>query len=364
MVSMQIDKWIQFIGAPILVLDFHDYKIQNINESAETITGFSNYQLKEASLSELFSEKSLKSVEASLQILKGIRGHESIKELDLEIHRKTGRTLPVNVITSVFQHDQEKLFLLTLEDLSALKKMAVEREKITHEAYNISKLADIGRLAAGLAHELNNPLAVIHGHTEALQELMHDQLNIKSKLIDSEIDAILSTSKRMARIIRKIMNMVRDEPPQKEKVLVHFLVSDAIALLDSRFKKNGVEVSLSIDPGLEIFCDVTRLQQVIINVVNNAFDAIKEIPNPKIVIRSITEGPYITIAVWNNGPPISDENRNKILTPFFTTKKSGEGIGLGLFLSHKILQTHQGELNFKNLKQGIEFLIRVKNQQD
>jgi signal transduction histidine kinase len=255
-----------------------------------------------------------------------------------------------------------------LLELKATQSQLVQQEK----------LASLGQLTAGIAHEIKNPLNFVNNFSEVSLELIEEvmeEVNAQGlapqqtiteilKDIESNLRKIHEHGSRANSIVSSMLQHSRGGTGKKEPEDLNALVKEYVNLCfhGMRAGKNPINVSISLDldPKIHevslIHEDFTR---VIINLCNNAFDAMrqKKLLNPedylpKLSVRTKSERDFIVIEVEDNGPGISDDIKDKILQPFFTTKKGTEGTGLGLSITHDIVKAHGGELKVESLPVG------------
>jgi len=210
------------------------------------------------------------------------------------------------------------------------------------------KMAALGQLVSGVAHEVNNPLAAIVGFTDLLLE--NPQVPEEAK---EELRVILQEAQRTRMIVQNLLSFSRQMPAQREPVQVNSILEQTLKLRAYDFQNHGVELTAEYAGELpEIIGDPHQLQQVFLNVLNNAYDAVRETRRRgKIEIRTSLRSGHLEIRFRDNGPGISHPDR--IFDPFFTTKEVGKGTGLGLSICYGIVRAHRGEISAKNNPDGI-----------
>jgi two-component system NtrC family sensor kinase len=218
------------------------------------------------------------------------------------------------------------------------------------------KLASIGQLVAGVAHEVNNPLTAIVGFADLLVEDPDVPESAKQ-----ELRLILQEAERTKIIVQDLLHFSRPTTPERGPVDLHEIIQRVLLLRSYDFKSNHIEVVTRFDENLpEFLGDTHQLQQVILNILNNAFDATREVSRRgRIEIETRAKQDAIEIHVRDNGTGIS--NPDRIFDPFFTTKEPGRGTGLGLSICYGIMQAHGGEIcAFNNVPQpGSTFVLRL-----
>ncbi len=236
-----------------------------------------------------------------------------------------------------------------------LRKQA-EQEKfdLQEQLRHAERLATIGQLAAGVAHELNEPLGNILGFA---------QLAIKCpglpKQAESDIEKILAASLNAREVVKKLLIFARKLPPKKTKVNINQLIEDGLLFFKTRFAKENIELVRSLSPDLpEIDADPAQLNQVVVNLTTNALQAMKT--GGRLTISTLAGKEYITLIVEDTGVGMDEEVMKQIFTPFFTTKEVGQGTGLGLPVVHGIVTAHGGSIKvFSKPNQGSRFEIQL-----
>ncbi len=213
-----------------------------------------------------------------------------------------------------------------------------ERKLMEKKLLQADKLSSIGRLAAGIAHEINNPLGVILGYT---------QLMLRTVDKSSEQYEDLKTIEKHARmckvIVEDLLKFSRATQTKKETVDIHRVIREVISMLDYQLRSSNIAVECSFDESAKwLEWDVNKMKQVFINMIVNAKDAIKR--DGCIRIKTLRKNDKVFIHIEDNGCGIPREHLDKIFDPFFTTKPPGEGTGLGLAVSYGIITEHGGEI--------------------
>ncbi len=208
------------------------------------------------------------------------------------------------------------------------------------------KMSAVGQLISGVAHELNNPLTAILGYSQLLESepLPEKSLDFVSKLYKQ--------AQRTHRVVQNLLSFARQRKPTKQTVDLRRIIEETLALRDYDLKLNNIEVERNFDRDLpSVVADPHQLEQVFLNIVNNAVDAILEVSRGgKLQVRTYTEGDYVCVEFHDSGPGIKEPKR--IFDPFFTTKKIGKGTGLGLSICYGITKEHGGEILALNHPSG------------
>ena len=219
-----------------------------------------------------------------------------------------------------------------------------------NELVQAGKLAALGQMSAAIAHEINQPLAAIRTFM-ASAKVFAQRGNVSQML--SNLDLITDLAERMASITGHLKTFARkSEPGHPEPVLVDRAVEGTLFLLESQIKAAGIRIEKKVAPELWVLGHAVQLEQVILNLVRNALDAVADQVDGWIQITARASDDTVSIVVSDNGPGISHDQISKIFDPFFTTKSVGKGLGLGLSISYGIVQDFGGEIQARNRAEG------------
>ncbi|MGI2335906.1 MAG: response regulator [Dehalogenimonas sp.] len=242
-------------------------------------------------------------------------------------------------------------------DITERKIAEEENRQLQNKAEMSSRLAAVGEMAAGIAHEINNPLTGVIGFSELLMERedLPDDIQEYLKIINDG-------SIRVKEIVRRMLTFARQSKPEKSSVDITELIENTLELRSYVLKTSNIEVKREYDPELPwVSVDSGQLQQVFLNIIVNAEYAMKK-AHDKGVLSITTEklDGHIRVSISDNGPGMSKEVKDKLFQPFFTTKDPGEGTGLGLSLSFGIVQEHGGTIRVESVVgQGSTFVIEL-----
>lgn len=227
---------------------------------------------------------------------------------------------------------------------TSLENTELEREKAVRSACQSERLAALGQMAAGIGHEINNPLMNIMSLATLIEEALgegHDDTRNDILLLRTE-------GKRCARIIQGILNFARENEPSYKPFNLSKLISDTLELLHHRIESSEIQVITKIEDDLMMMGDAGMLQQVLVNVLLNAIQA--SALNAEILIDAKQENDNVILEIIDDGTGIQANDFSKIFDPFFTTKSEGEGTGLGLSVSYGIIKHHGGSISIENMK--------------
>jgi len=242
--------------------------------------------------------------------------------------------------------------IVKIELLAADLAVTLENKRLHHQLVRSEKLAALGQLVAGVAHELNNPLAAVIGYSDLLAD------EVRSESTQTRIGKLGREARRMKRIVEGLLQFARQKNPDDPVTNFEAALRDAVQLREYHLRTRGVQIFTEIAPdfpGLAIGED--ELKQVLLNLINNSVDAIEDSREKVIRIQAICHGDRAEIRIEDSGPGFSDLNR--AMDPFYTTKPVGKGTGLGLSICFGIVQECHGEIHLAN-KQPYGAVVTVE----
>ena len=277
-------------------------------------------------------------------------GHQ-VENLELRVRRSDGSMGHFSISLSPMRDEQNAVNSVVVV-MTDITDAALLQAKLAHS----EKMATIGRLVSGVAHEVNNPLAAILGFTDLLLENPEVRGSARE-----DLQIILQETQRTKDIVQDLLSFARQRPVQRELVQVNGVLRQTIKLRSYDFASHGVEVVEDFEEALAAALgDSQQLQQVFLNILNNAYDAVQEAgQRGRIRIHTRRQAEMIEVAISDNGTGISDPQR--IFDPFYTTKQVGKGTGLGLSICYGIVRAHGGEIQcWKNeAGAGSTFVVRI-----
>ncbi len=334
------------IPNPVFVLDRKTLEILDCNHSVKAVYGYDKEEIIKSSFLNFFKEKDGERFAALIKTLTVIDRTQHIN--------KDGQTLYVNIRISPSEYPGGSVLLVTTSDITK----RLETEQLLIQA---SKMATLGEMATGVAHELNQPLSVI----KTASRFFMKKLNKKEKIEDdifltmaTEIDSYVD---RAAKIINHMRQFGRKSDITLLKLQVNEPLQKAMDILGQQLKVRGINIIWELEDDLPlIMADPDRLEQVFINLLINARDAVddkwhfRDYPKGQknITIKTESAGNEIVVEISDTGPGISDAIIDRIFEPFFTTKKVGQGTGLGLSISYGIMRECKGRIKAVSGKTG------------
>ena len=234
--------------------------------------------------------------------------------------------------------------------------------ELNEQLIQSDKMAALGKMAAGIAHEINNPLAVIGEKAGWMQDLLLDEKFQESENLKeyvTSIDKIEEHVERARKVTHNMLGFARRMEHRLDDVDINLVLSQTIELLQNHAQINNIEISRDFQPDLPVIAsDQSQLQQVFLNLMNNAIDAIEK--DGLIEVKTRKEGSQVVIEIKDNGPGIPEKHLTKIFDPFFTTKDVGKGTGLGLSVSYSIIEKLGGLIAVKSkLSEGTLFSVKL-----
>jgi PAS domain S-box-containing protein len=273
-----------------------------------------------------------------------------VDNLDLQVLRADGRVLQFSVNLSPMRDEQAHVSSIVVV-MSDVTDAASLQAKLMHA----EKMAAVGQLVSGVAHEVNNPLTAILGFADLMMD--NPELPESSR---KDLRVILQEAQRTKQIVQNLLSFARQVPPQRKPVQLNVILRRTIQLRAYDFHSRGVAVTEHFDEALPfVIGDSPQLQQVFLNILNNAYDAVREsVASPSIEISTRRDRDFVEVLFSDNGHGISYPER--IFDPFFTTKEVGEGTGLGLSICYGIVKEHGGEIVCSNNlgRDGATFTVR------
>jgi two-component system C4-dicarboxylate transport sensor histidine kinase DctB len=248
--------------------------------------------------------------------------------------------------------------LLLRKEIADRQKTEIALKKTRSELIHAAKLAALGQMSAGINHEINQPLAAIRSYAENGCQLLD-----KGRLADTRwnLEQIGELTERMAQIGNQLKLFSRKSSGQMTVVPVHGVMEGTLEILGPAIKKSGVTVQVRIVPeDLRVKANNVLLQQVLVNVISNGIQAMEEGDRKEITIEAKLEAAMVTIVFEDCGAGIPPEHLPHIFEPFYTTKKSGQGLGLGLTISDRILLDMNGKITAVNTRRGARFQITLE----
>jgi two-component system NtrC family sensor kinase len=284
------------------------------------------------------------------QALDSTRAGNQVDNLELPVVLGDRRVAQFSVNLSPMRDEQGTVTSVVVV-MTDITDAAMLQAKLMHT----EKMAAVGQLVSGVAHEVNNPLTAVLGFTDLLID--HQGVPEDAR---ADLQIIMQEAQRTKQIVQNLLSFARQTPPQRGMVQVNTIVSRTVALRAYDFNSHDVQVLQTFDPKLpDIHADAHQLQQVFLNILNNAYDAVKETQRPGTIhIQTRVAKDGVEVTFTDNGPGIQHPDR--IFDPFFTTKEVGKGTGLGLSICYGIVHEHGGDITCTNKEDGHGAVFTVR----
>jgi len=250
-------------------------------------------------------------------------------------------------------------------DISEQVEAELIAEQLKIEAIHSGKLASLGELAAEIGHEINNPLAIISGYAQKLFTDSQADRALSPQEVQVSAKRIYETSLRIVKIITSLRALaIRSDTRLHKTTNIHDLISNCLDLCQERFSKYGITIQVPLQNPVSIECVDQEIIQVIMNLLNNSFDAVRYLTERWIEIDIEEVGDQVEMVFMDSGTGINEEHQSKIWKPFFTTKSPSGGTGLGLSISKRIIESHGGEIHYDLDSAFTKFIVRLPKSQN
>jgi two-component system sensor histidine kinase HupT/HoxJ len=331
--------------------------------------------------------------EARRHLCAGARGDPGARATDCELHFLTARgpsdVMAIN-FSGRFDHSGRCVgSVLTGRPIGELRRAYqalhgahLELQKAQRKLIEQEKMASLGRLVAGVAHELNNPISFVYGNVHVLDRYrktladyfaeeerldageggeLRRKYRVDSILADLEplIEGTLEGAKRISEIVKNLRRISFNRTQEAHRIDVERILTTATQWA-ARAKKNHAIIDVEVAPGLVVWGNEGQIHQIVVNLIDNAIDAVRGRKHQQIEVRAALSGGEVEIVVADNGAGIAEAAFDKMFEPFFTTKTVGEGTGLGLWISYAIAREHGGSISAVNREHGgAQFTLRL-----
>ena len=341
------------IPNPLFVLDRETLDILDCNDSVAAVYGFNKEDTLMTSFLSLFDEGDRKHYASEMRTSNIL---SSVRQVN-----KQGQTIFVDIRISPSEYVGREVLLVTTSDIT--KRLMAEQQLI-----QAGKMATLGEMATGVAHELNQPLSVIKTASSYFMKKVNKKEEIEENILKTMAEEINSHVDRASKIINHMKEFGRKSEVDREQVQVNEVLNKALEIFSQQLKLREIEVVKELEEDLPlILANANRLEQVFINLLTNARDAIEEKwedadyegEAKKILLQTSLKDGMVIIEVKDTGAGMPESVPDKIFEPFFTTKKAGKGTGLGLSISYGIVQDYGGIIKAETKKgRGSDFIIQ------
>ncbi len=345
----------------IVVID-HTGKVQSFNRAAERVFGYAAAEIVGSNVSILMPEPDRSAHNEHLERFLRTRTPRIIgRGRQVEARRKDGSIFPVFLSVGMVDGAEPPRFVGFIQDISFRRRAEEESHRLQERLTHVSRLATIGEMSAGIAHELNQPLTAVANYAQACDRLL-GMPDPDIEEVRGALRQITAQAVRAGDIIRRLRALARSDVMKPEPTDINILIGELHELIQLDAKAHDAQYNVQLAASLpEVEVDRAQVQQVVLNLVRNALEAVSESSSqPRQVFvhtRLLLEGD-LEIAVCDNGPGVSPAIASRLFDPFCTTKR--HGTGLGLAISRTIVKSHQGTLEYRpNVPLGACFAVRL-----
>lgn len=330
-------------------------RIVLFNSGAQTLLGYDEEDIKTLHVTQLYNDG------VAYELIKRMRSNDfggkgKLLRQQMIVKHKNGQDIPVSFSGGIiYDRDQEIATFGLFTDLRALQQIEENLEQTHKMLMHSEKMAGLGRLAAGVAHEINNPMSGIMLYANLVQEELGDE-----HPLGPDLKTIIHEAERCKVIVADLLEFSHQNTYEMELVNLNDVIQKTLTILQHQPLFHNITIIRQLDQELPaIYGNATRLNQVIMNIVVNAAQAMDGKGRLRITSRTRSNKDINEISIEDTGPGIEDDLLEKIFEPFFTTKETGEGTGLGLSVSYAIVKEHKGSIRVTSTsKTGTTFTLK------
>jgi two-component system NtrC family sensor kinase len=274
-----------------------------------------------------------------------------------KVKRRDGATVDIEYTISQIPDKYPIELVAVVRDVTDRKRAEEEKRRMEQQLQLAGRLAAVGELAAGVAHELNNPLAAIQGFAQLLSQ--RDDLDEETA---DDVEAMYEQAQRATKITESLLSFARKHSAEKRLISINDALERSLELHAHQMKVNNIDISLDLDPNLpKTWADFHQMQQVFVNIITNAQQAMTGAQRKgSLSIKTLKSGDVIQTTFADDGPGIPEDDLRRVFDPFFTTKDVGSGTGLGLSICFGIIQDHGGNISVRSRKgEGSTFVVEI-----
>lgn len=353
-----------------LIVTDAEGKIKTVNSATLDLLRYRKEEIADQPIDIVFEKKrkeekeKLSEDETSLfegKILKDLIKSGFVSNIEINYFSKEGKKIPVIFSGSAMKDYEGKVvnMVWVARDITELKKSEEEKERLQTQLIQSEKMAGIGTLTSGIAHEFNNLLQIMRGHSEFAL------ITKKDEDTEEALNIVLDTSDKVAGIIGDLLTFSRQEAPEKEMCDISETIESVLSLTEEQLKKNNIQTIRKFERVPEIEINKGEMQQVFFNIITNARDAMLS-NGGKLKIRICQDDKDVAVSIVDTGEGIEKKNLSKVFEPFYTTKGAVggnselQGTGLGLSVSYAIVQRHGGTIEVESgVNQGSTFTVKL-----
>lgn len=340
--------------------------IVSVNAAVENIFGYSAEELIGYSVHQLMPITIRKKQDYYLQKYLRAFISKTIGQIrEVEGLHKDGSLVPLDMTIAEFPLDGVQYYSGIVRDVSARKLQEQKEKEHLEKLAHVTRLGLMGEMASGIAHEVNQPLSAVVNYTQACLQFIQNE-NPDLEKIGEIMYKANQQALKAGQIIHNMREFVKPRKIHRSTVDINTLIYDAISIFESDFKQHLIAMRFDLTKNLpHVYIDQVQIEQVILNLIRNSIDALKELPQftqrQLSIETSLNDLNCVVIRVKDNGPGLTPLQQGKILTPFFTTKVSG--MGMGLSISRSLVEAHHGTLHFNSkVDKGTTFYFTLPTE--
>jgi len=340
----------------LIVMDIETMKVVFGNQTAAKLYGYESVEEALGVDPTDFIHSDDK--ERALKVIKDDLFEKGLRQVnEFRTITRDGRETWISAIGTRTEYQGRSAVLVSIRDITEQKKMEEEKQRLEAQLHLSGRLAAIGELSAGVAHEINNPLAAIKGFSELL--LARYDLD---EAVKGDVEAIFKEAQRATRITRNLLSFAHRHEPEKSFISINEALAQSLDLCAYHMKVNNIDMTVEFDPELPgTMADLLQMQQVFVNIIVNAEQAMVEAHGKgRLIVKTQKTDGFIRVSFIDNGPGIPEGNLTRIFDPFFTTKEVGKGTGLGLSICYGLVEAHGGRIYARSKAgQGATFVVEI-----
>jgi PAS domain S-box-containing protein len=334
--GLQFMRIINHASEAIVITD-ENHEITFWNDAASTMLGWNNNEVVGKKLSDVIR----------IPVASKFARHGQ-QEIELDIINKSGHRLFVALTMTSIPNDDG-----SPENYSYMMRNLTDRAIRQAQMERSERMASLGHMAAGVAHEIGNPLTAISSIIQLLQRRIEDPTQLE------QLSRVRENINRITRIVRDLVDFSRPKSPEMSLMNVNDTINEVIGLLKHDARCRNAHFELNLDPKLPMINAVPdQIYQVFLNFILNSVDSCDDVPRPEITVKSEYDRESVVITVQDNGAGIPPSIKERIFEPFFTTKEVGKGTGLGLSVSHNIIIRIGGSIRVDSVPGNTVFTVR------
>ena len=324
---------------PLVIVRARDGRLQFANEPFRQLFRVADEELEAAQPAQFYADPADRE-----RFVQAMEQDGVVDGLEQILKRRDGSTFPAATTSRMIEYEGEPAFVTSVVDLTERRATESEMQRQRENLHQNEKLAALGALLAGVAHELNNPLSVVVGYASMLKELAQDDAT------RTRASRVHAAAERCARIVKTFLAMARSRPPQRGAVQLDEVAENALELAGYGLRTAGIEIIRELDPELpQVWGDSDQLHQVVTNLIVNAQQALMHTAHTRrLWLRTLQRDGEVVLEVEDNGPGMTPEVQKRIFEPFFTTKPQGVGTGVGLSVCLGIVTAHEGRISVRS----------------